>query len=275
MRKFKLTESQLSKITKKIIREDEEMEADSIIMDIEQYQNLSDDELNQWESNKISWKKAIRECLKELDEKYNTTRYSSLPKKLISILAFAAFLFALGIILKIKELNLMGTGAIMGTAVLSHPEIQEILICARNKRKGVSSTSTDMNNTTNESKMKNTIRLTESELINFIKRVIQEEESTGASFAIKKTVQDIINTKRFNELQEGMMVSIQNNKLTILPGGSESSEEYVIDLSPKTHRNVIEQQTKIIVKGGKLVIKFIDGEILKLEPSMKVIKFVL
>ena len=121
--------------------------------------------------------------------------------------------------------------------------------------------------------MKKRIRLTESGLIKLVQRIIKEDEMMDMepNLSPKKIVQDIIKTGRFDELQEGMMVSIKNNKLTILPG--ELDEEYVIDLSPKTHRDVIEQQTKIKVVKGKLAIKFINGEVLTLEPSMNVIKF--
>ena len=123
--------------------------------------------------------------------------------------------------------------------------------------------------------MKKTIRLTESELIKLVKEIIKEDEmmGMGAELGPRKTVKDIINTKRFNELQEGMMVSVQNNKLTILPQGSEGSEEYVVDLRPKSYPNVPQQQTKIQAIGGTLIIKFKNGDSLQLEPSMKVIKF--
>lgn len=134
--------------------------------------------------------------------------------------------------------------------------------------------------------MKKIIKLTESDLVRLVKRVIKEDEmgdmdmdktmgfdTMGSELGPKKKVQDIINSKRFNELQEGMMVSIKSNKLTILPSGSEGDEKYVIDLRPKSHSDVIEQQTKIQAIGGTLVIKFKNGELLQLEPSMKVLVF--
>ena len=134
--------------------------------------------------------------------------------------------------------------------------------------------------------MKKIIKLTEKDLTRLVKRVIKEDEmgdmdmdktmgfdTMGSELGPKKKVQDIINSKRFNELQEGMMVSIKSNKLTILPSGSEGDEKYVIDLRPKSHSDVIEQQTKIQAIGGTLVIKFKNGELLQLEPSMKVLVF--
>lgn len=262
MRKIRLTEADLYKIVKRVLKEDEDTEIESQIETSDEYSELSDTDIQEWNSTQISWRKAIKECLSDLDSKYNTTRYSNLPKKYIAILSFAAFVFGLGMFTNIKELKFMSLITLLGTAVLSHPELQEIIICAVNKRKGGDTPSTPIEPMEG---------LIESAIKKSLRKIIREQENLP--FRINKTVQDIINTKRFNELQEGMMVSVKNNIVDILPTGGESNEEYVVDIRPKTFPNMVEQQTKMIVKGGKLNIKFIDGKILSLDPQMKVIKF--
>jgi hypothetical protein len=219
------------------------------------------------------WISSILKCIEDMG-------YGKLSRADIITGGFGIGLIISGIKLNIPELCAMGALTIGALVHFEKDVWKKIIECARNKRKGVIT----MDNTTNkptpektvqESRMKKTIRLTESELVKLVQRIIKEDEMMGntPSFNVGKTVKDIINTRRFNTLQEGMMVSIKNNKLTILPRGAEGSEEYVIDLTPKTHSNVMEQQTKIIVNKGKLIITLIDGEKIILDPSMKVIKF--
>lgn len=177
MKKIRLTEADLYKIVKKVIKEDEESEIESDIMNSEEYSELSDYEVEEWNSTQITWKKAIKECLKELDEQYNTTRYSSLPNKYLAILAFIAFLFGLGLATDIKELKFMSLISLMATGVLSHVELQEILICASKKRKGVNqSVSQEQGMMTEPS-----TSMIESVIRKSLRKIIREEEmdSTG------------------------------------------------------------------------------------------------
>ena len=240
---------------------------DTIATATKAYANMNPGERDGWISR-------IQKCIEDMG-------YGKLSRADIVTGGFGIGLIIAGIKLNIPELCAMGALTIGALVHFEKDVWVKIIDCARKtKNKGV----TTMDNTTNtpipektiqESRMKKTIRLTESELVKLVQKIIKEDEMMGntPSFNVEKTVKDIINTRRFNTLQEGMMVSIKNNKLTILPQGSEGSEEYVIDLTPKNHRDVIEQQTKIKVDNGKLTIKFMNGEVLMLDPSMKVIRF--
>jgi hypothetical protein len=285
---IKLTESELISVIKKSVNEHKLVLESS---DMEQ------EALSAWQSeseeNKKKFLKVLIECLgernKTIDRKGNVVEKGKHGWRLLGEIVLTLGSPALAFYLFLKSMGpvdqpqgpvnpvetIGGIGAMISTVFglkMTLDEIEQIKKCVKQKMNnpGVSS---DEN--IKESKMKKTIRLTESELIKLVQKIIKEDEMMGEDlpFPIKKTVQDIINTKRFNTLQEGMMVTIKNNKLTIRPGGSEFNEEYVINLSPKGHKDLDEQQTKIKVISGKLVIKLISGENIILEPSQEVLKF--
>lgn len=182
MKRIKLTESDLYKIVRKVIKEDEESEIESQIMNSEEFLRLSDDEMMEWDSTQISWRKAIKECLAELDMKFNTTRYSKLPKSYIPILAFAAFLLGFGIYTNINELKFGALLTLLSTAVLSHVELQEILICAANKRKGKSQSTTQDPGLT----MEPNPTMIESMIRKSLKKIIKEESEASFEAVLKK-----------------------------------------------------------------------------------------
>lgn len=221
------------------------------------------------EQEKIKWKTAIKQCIEELG-------YSRMIKTDELTLGWMAALAAAGLVFSIPFLIGMAVLPAVFVGVIDKDKIIRVIKCARNKRKGdiPSQPSSQDSTQIQESKMKKTIRLTESELVDLVQRIIKEDEMMSSDMTTSnKTVQNIINTGRFNKLQEGVMVTIKSNKVTIEPGGSETSEKYVIDLGSIKHSDVEMQQTKVIVAGGKLVIRFISGEKLILEPSMRVIVF--
>jgi len=121
---------------------------------------------------KMKWEEAIKQCMDEL----GFTKEFKSQKKIV--LYFAA-LAAAGIALNIVAVVAM---AALGTGFLGYADkgmITKVIKCAREKRKMDSSSSTTDNTPTDdtqiqESKNKKTIRLSESELIRVIKKIIKE-----------------------------------------------------------------------------------------------------
>jgi hypothetical protein len=217
------------------------------------------------ETEKMGLTRAIQKCLDENPDLKKRLKFSAKVSGYLLIVLIVALKIGAKEMLAIPALGALGLS--MDSKLWGN-----LKNCIREKMGKTPSTETPK---IQESKMKKTIRLTESELVELVQRIISEDEMSGSDmpFAPKKTVQDIINTKRFDQLREGVMVSVKNNKLTMEPGGSESSERYVIDLNPKSQRDVVEQQAKVKVVNGKLLIKLMSGEKIVLDPSLKVLNF--
>lgn len=115
---------------------------------------------------KMGWLKAIRECIQELG-------YGSISKSDILVGTSGIGLIVMGIKLNIPELCVMGAGTIAALAHFEKDVWVKIIQCAKNKRK---ETDTIPDEQMNESKMKKTIRLTESELIKLVQKIIKEDE---------------------------------------------------------------------------------------------------
>lgn len=118
------------------------------------------------ESEKMGWIKAIRECIQELG-------YGSISRSDMIAGTFGIGLIVMGIKLNIPELCILGAGTIAALAHFEKDVWVKIIQCANNKRK---ETDTIPDEQMNESKMKKTIRLTESELINLVQKIIKEDE---------------------------------------------------------------------------------------------------
>jgi hypothetical protein len=123
------------------------------------------------EVEKIKWKEAVKQCVDELG-------YGNIIKVDTTAFLYLAALAAGGIILSIGALVAMAVVPAVFIGLIDKDKILKIIKCARNKRKGVTNT-TDTSTpeqTIQETKMKKTIRLTESELVKLVQRIIKEDE---------------------------------------------------------------------------------------------------
>jgi hypothetical protein len=137
--------------------------------------------MNQVERN--GWISSILKCIEDMG-------YGKLSRADIITGGFGIGLIISGIKLNIPELCAMGALTIGALVHFEKDVWKKIIECARNKRKGV----TTMDNSTNtptpeqtvqESRMKKTIRLTESELVKLVQRIIKEDEmGSGKGFTI-------------------------------------------------------------------------------------------
>lgn len=124
------------------------------------------------DGEKMKWQEAIKECM----DKLGFTKEFKSQKKIV--LYFAA-LAAAGIALNIVAVVAM---AALGTGFLGYADkgmITKIIRCAREKRKMNGSSSTTDSTVTSdtqmqESKSKRIVKLSESELISMIEKVIKE-----------------------------------------------------------------------------------------------------
>jgi len=137
--------------------------------EINTYKNMYDKmDINE----KERWLRAVKECVQELG-------YGKITKSDILTGGFGLALIVIGIKLNIPEVCLMGAGTI---GILTHfqkDEWQKIIECARKRmgKGGAPVNTTSIGDTQmQESKMKKTIRLTESELVELVQRIIKEDE---------------------------------------------------------------------------------------------------
>ena len=140
------------------------------------------------QSEKESWITCIQKCIEEMG-------YGKISKADIITGGFGIGLVVVGVKLNIPVLCAMGAVAIGAVAHFDKDVWEKIIQCARNKRKGITTTDNTIdrlstNNTTGiptpektiqETKMKKTIRLTESELVKLVQKIIKEDEMMGVS----------------------------------------------------------------------------------------------
>jgi hypothetical protein len=153
-KRIRLTESGLTNLVNKIINEDSSMMKDKLLGAAE---GMS-------EAEKGGWVKLIKECIAEFDEENPDF---SRDIKVEAVLSGLMLLFILGAIL--LDFDIAAVLGVGGLVMLGDEQIKKwkkVIECAKNKK----------NNTIEESIMKKTIRLTESELINLVQRIIKEEE---------------------------------------------------------------------------------------------------
>jgi hypothetical protein len=129
------------------------------------------------EAEKMKWKDAVKQCIQELG-------YGNMVKTDSTAFLYLAALAAGGLILGIGFLVGMAVVPAVFIGIIDKDKIIKIIKCARNKRKGGVSTDTNADTTTpeqsiQETKMKKTIRLTESELVQLVQRIIKEDEMMG------------------------------------------------------------------------------------------------
>ena len=153
-KRIRLTESGLTNLVNKIINEDSSIMKDKLLSAAE---GMS-------EAEKGGWVKLIKECIAEFDEENPDF---SRDIKVEAVLSGLMLLFILGAIL--LDFDIAAVLGVGGLVMLGDEQIKKwkkVIECAKNKK----------NNTIEESIMKKTIRLTESELINLVQRIIKEEE---------------------------------------------------------------------------------------------------
>jgi hypothetical protein len=131
------------------------------------YKNMSQVE-------KTGWWEAIKLCIEELG-------YGKISRSDIAVTVFGVGLIVMGVKLDIPELCVMGAGSLGILTYFEKDVWKKIIDCARNKRKGGTTTNKTTEpvtpeKTIQESKMKKTIRLTESELVKLVQRIIKEDE---------------------------------------------------------------------------------------------------
>ena len=173
MRKnLRLTENEFMDLISDIVKE--ETESSSNMMVIKKGQEV----LNT-EDKKKRFIELCKECLAEFDKK---ERGFSANMQVEQVLIGASLFFIAGAVF--LDFLVVAIPAGLGLIMLGSEVRQKwmkVIRCARNKRKGV----TTMDNTTNtstpektvqESTMKKTIRLTESELVKLVQRIIKEDE---------------------------------------------------------------------------------------------------
>ena len=157
---IRLRESELTNLVNKIINEDLSMMKDELLSAAE---GMS-------EAEKGGLVKLIKECIAEFDEENPDF---SRDMKVEAVLSGLILLFIFGaILLDFDIAAVLGGG---GLVMLGNEQVKKwkkVIECAKNKKNNV-------NNTMEESIMKKTIRLTESELINLVQRIIKEEEMTS------------------------------------------------------------------------------------------------
>lgn len=157
---IRLRESELTNLVNKIINEDLSMMKDELLSAAE---GMS-------EAEKGGWVKLIKECIAEFDEENPDF---SRDMKVEAVLSGLMLLFIFGaILLDFDIATIVGGGALVMLGSEQIKKWKKVIECAKNKKSNV-------NNTMEESIMKKTIRLTESELINLVQRIIKEDEMTS------------------------------------------------------------------------------------------------
>jgi len=218
------------------------------------------------QSEKDGWITRIQKCIEKLG-------YGRVSTADIVTGGFGVGLIIAGIKLNIPLLCVMGAVTITALAHFDKDVWIKIIECAKNKPKtGNVGTTTNAGMTTpeqtiQETKMKKIIRLTESELVELVRNIIKEDEmGVETSLAPTLTVAKILN--EFDTLNEGMMVSVKNNVLTIrFP----DEAKYLVRLEGKKQPDMSEVQTNIVKKQGKLFVGK-GGNVIVLEPYFKVTK---
>ena len=88
-------------------------------------------------------------------------------------------------------------------------------------------------------------------------------------FYIEDEVLKEIDMNEFDDINDGMMIEIKNNKLII---SFPDNAEYIIDLGPKKVKDIMSQQSRIFKKNGKLLVKPVTGGSVIIEPFFTVVK---
>lgn len=210
------------------------------------YENMPKDE-------KISWKKAIEQCINDYTSKSGGKRNVGGNFK-FSIIGsvFGVALIVTGIKLEIPELVMMGAGTIAALAGLTAQDWSTIINCAREKKGMKTSDTTDSEMGMNESKKRKTIRLTESELVGLIQRIIKEDDTLTS-----KTTTKFCQVKTFESL---LKEAKQKQKLNFFP-----QRGYIVDTVEKGSNSMI--MNKKITSG--MSIKLTDP--IKLEEGSEIL----
>ena len=139
------------------------------------FNSLSDEE-------KKGWLKALKECLDENPKlKSNVNFYKYLT-------GYGSVILTVGILIGAPAAMVLGAAPIL-VEVLDGYTWKELKKCVRKKMGKTDNNDKEISSTgdtkINETKMKKTIRLTESELIELVQRIIKEEEEmVGNGFTI-------------------------------------------------------------------------------------------
>jgi hypothetical protein len=178
------------------------------------------------ESEKMSWIEAIRECIKELG-------YKSVTNSDIAVGVFGVGLIVMGIKLNIPELCMMGAAGIGAVAYFEKDVWEKIIECAREKKNKKNNMGIEK---IKESKMKKTIRLTESELIELVQRIIKEDEMSGDSTEMSNEPSQ----KKFTKSSLKQLLSSQKQLSGYYGGKATNDYEYYKTYYPKVYAKVIE-----------------------------------
>jgi hypothetical protein len=151
-KRIRLTESELINLVQKIIKEDSSMMMGKLINAAKGMD----------EAQKTGWVKLIKECIAEFDEKIPGF---SRDMKVEAVLSGMVLLFILGaIILDFDILAILGG---VGELMLADEQIKKwkkVIECAKNKKNG--------GTTVQESRMRKSVRLTESDLQRIVRKII-------------------------------------------------------------------------------------------------------
>lgn len=207
-KRIRLTESELTNLVSKIINEDSSMMMGKLLNATKGMD----------ESQKDGWIKLIKECIAEFDKENPDF---SRDMKVEGVLSGMMLLFILGAILLDFDIAAVLGGA--GQVMLVDSQIKKwkkVIECAKNKKNGTS--------TVQESRMKKSIRLTESELIDLVQKIIKEDEMMGMETSM----------------------SSPKKEYTIKQGFKTNSPLSVVELQGTTpfYVNGVEMKKKIILK---------------------------
>lgn len=151
-KRIRLTESELIDLVQKIIKEDSSMMMGKLITASKGMD----------EAQKTGWIKLIKECIAEFDKENPDF---SRDMKVEGVLSGMMLLFILGAILLDFDIATVVGGA--GLVMLADEQIkkwEKVIECAKNKKNGTS--------TVQESRMRKSVRLTESDLQRIVRKII-------------------------------------------------------------------------------------------------------
>jgi len=196
------------------------------------FNSLSDEE-------KKGWLKALKECLKENPKlKSNVNFYKYLT-------GYSCVILTVGILIGAPAAMVLGAAPIL-VEVLDGYTWKELKKCVRKKMGKTDNNDEEMSSTgdtkINETKMKKTIRLTESELIRLVQRIVEEEDMIKGF-----TIVDLYKKTRYT--------APLPNRLVIL----EVKGKITVDGIDKTVGS-INVKSKIECKGScNILFKDVDG----------------
>lgn len=239
-KRIRLTESELTNLVSKIMNEDSSMMMDKVL--------VAAKGMN--EAERGGWKKLIKECIAEFDAE--TPGFSRNMRSEL-MLSGLLFLYILGAILLDFDIAAILGG--VGEVMLADDQIKKwkkVIECAKNKKNGTSAVQ--------ESRMKKSIRLTESELVDLVQKIIKEDEMgmstnmgskevTLAQLGIKETSY-MVNLKGTTPFYVNGREQKQN--INIKPTDRLSSKGCMVDfVGNKTNRNF----TLVFDNDGKATIR--------------------